>query len=89
MEEIRDEETSASARRQRSPTARSSAGSRGAWSGARALGNRSILCDPRRADRKAILNAKIKRRASFRRFAPSMLADAVGERFEEDKRSLS
>ena len=52
--------------------------------GPRALGNRSILCDPRRADMKAILNAKIKRRESFRPFAPSVLQDAVGEWFEED-----
>ena len=52
--------------------------------GPRALGNRSIVCDPRRADMKAILNAKIKRRESFRPFAPSVLADAVGEWFEED-----
>ena len=52
--------------------------------GPRALGNRSILCDPRRADMKAILNAKIKRRESFRPFAPSVLAEAVGEWFEED-----
>jgi carbamoyltransferase len=52
--------------------------------GPRALGNRSILCDPRRADVKAILNAKIKRRESFRPFAPSVLAEAVGEWFEED-----
>jgi carbamoyltransferase len=52
--------------------------------GPRALGNRSILADPRRADMKAILNAKIKRRESFRPFAPSVLAAAVGEWFEED-----
>jgi carbamoyltransferase len=52
--------------------------------GPRALGNRSILCDPRRADMKAILNAKIKRRESFRPFAPSVLAEDVGEWFEED-----
>jgi carbamoyltransferase len=52
--------------------------------GPRALGNRSILCDPRRGDMKAILNAKIKRRESFRPFAPSVLAEAVGEWFEED-----
>jgi carbamoyltransferase len=52
--------------------------------GPRALGNRSILCDPRRADMKAILNAKIKRRESFRPFAPSVLAEAVGAWFEED-----
>jgi carbamoyltransferase len=52
--------------------------------GPRALGNRSIVCDPRRADMKAILNAKIKRRESFRPFAPSVLDDAVSEWFEED-----
>ena len=52
--------------------------------GPRALGNRSILCDPRRGDMKDILNAKIKRRESFRPFAPSVLAEAVGEWFEED-----
>ena len=52
--------------------------------GPRALGNRSIVCDPRRPDMKAILNAKIKRRESFRPFAPSVLAEAVGDWFEED-----
>lgn len=52
--------------------------------GPRALGNRSILCDPRRADMKDILNAKIKRRESFRPFAPSILRDQVTEWFEED-----
>ena len=52
--------------------------------GPRALGNRSILCDPRRADMKEILNAKIKRRESFRPFAPSILREAVGEWFEQD-----
>ena len=52
--------------------------------GPRALGNRSILCDPRRADMKDILNAKIKRRESFRPFAPSVLEEAVAEWFEED-----
>jgi len=52
--------------------------------GPRALGNRSILCDPRRGDMKAILNAKIKRRESFRPFAPSVLAESVGGWFEED-----
>jgi carbamoyltransferase len=52
--------------------------------GPRALGNRSILCDPRRPDMKALLNAKIKRRESFRPFAPSVLEDAVAEWFEED-----
>jgi carbamoyltransferase len=52
--------------------------------GPRALGNRSIVCDPRRTDMKALLNAKIKRRESFRPFAPSVLEEAVGEWFEED-----
>jgi carbamoyltransferase len=52
--------------------------------GPRALGNRSIICDPRRADMKAILNAKIKRRESFRPFAPSVLEEAVSAWFEED-----
>lgn len=52
--------------------------------GARALGNRSILCDPRRADMKNILNAKIKRRESFRPFAPSILRERVREWFERD-----
>lgn len=52
--------------------------------GPRALGNRSIVCDPRRADMKEILNAKIKRRESFRPFAPSVLEEAVSSWFEED-----
>jgi carbamoyltransferase len=52
--------------------------------GPRALGNRSIVCDPRRADMKALLNAKIKRRESFRPFAPSVLEEAVTDWFEED-----
>jgi carbamoyltransferase len=51
--------------------------------GPRALGNRSILCDPRRGDMKEILNVKIKRRESFRPFAPSVLEEAVPEWFEE------
>ena len=52
--------------------------------GPRALGNRSIVCDPRRADMKDILNAKIKRRESFRPFAPSVLREHVAEWFEQD-----
>ena len=52
--------------------------------GPRALGNRSILCDPRRQDMKDILNTKIKRRESFRPFAPSILREAVAEWFEQD-----
>ncbi len=52
--------------------------------GPRALGNRSILGDPRRADMKDILNLKIKRRESFRPFAPSVLREYVSEWFEQD-----
>jgi carbamoyltransferase len=52
--------------------------------GPRALGNRSIVCDPRRPDMKRILNAKIKRRESFRPFAPSVLEEEVKDWFEED-----
>jgi len=51
--------------------------------GPRALGNRSIIGDPRRADMKEILNLKIKRRESFRPFAPSILAEATADWFEE------
>lgn len=50
--------------------------------GPRALGARSILADPRRTDAKDILNAKIKRRESFRPFAPSILKEYVGDYFE-------
>lgn len=52
--------------------------------GPRALGNRSILGDPRRSDMKDILNIKIKRRESFRPFAPSVLRDDVTDWFEQD-----
>ncbi len=52
--------------------------------GPRALGNRSILGDPRRADMKDILNLKIKRRESFRPFAPSILREAVPDWFEQN-----
>jgi carbamoyltransferase len=52
--------------------------------GPRALGNRSILGDPRRGDMKDILNLKIKRRESFRPFAPSVLREAVSDWFEQD-----
>ncbi|MBO9200164.1 MULTISPECIES: carbamoyltransferase family protein [Niastella] len=50
--------------------------------GPRALGARSIIADPRRSDAKDLLNAKIKRRESFRPFAPSILKEYVGEYFE-------
>ncbi len=52
--------------------------------GPRALGHRSILGDPRRADMKDILNLKIKRRESFRPFAPSVLREHVADWFELD-----
>lgn len=52
--------------------------------GSRALGNRSILVDPRRADMKDILNTRIKRREPFRPFAPSILLESVGEYFEKE-----
>lgn len=52
--------------------------------GPRALGNRSILCDPRRADIRELLNGKIKRRESFRPFAPSVLRESVADWFEVD-----
>jgi carbamoyltransferase len=51
--------------------------------GPRALGGRSILADPRRNDAKDLLNAKIKRRESFRPFAPSILKEYVEEYFTE------
>jgi carbamoyltransferase len=52
--------------------------------GPRALGHRSIVADPRSADMKDVLNARIKQREPFRPFAPSILAEAVGEWFEQD-----
>jgi len=50
--------------------------------GPRALGNRSILADPRRAEMKEILNRRIKHRETFRPFAPSIVEGAAGEYFE-------
>lgn len=50
--------------------------------GPRALGNRSILADPRRADMKDIVNIKIKFREPFRPFAPSVLAERAEEFFD-------
>src|SRR5207249_5473236 len=52
--------------------------------GPRALGNRSIVADPRREDMKDVLNERIKQREPFRPFAPSVLAEAVGDWFEQD-----
>ena len=54
--------------------------------GPRALGNRSILVDPRRKDAKDILNRKIKRREHFRPFAPSILIDHVSDYFYYDRK---
>jgi carbamoyltransferase len=51
--------------------------------GPRALGNRSILADPRRAEMKDILNARIKHREPFRPFAPSILEEATGDYFDQ------
>lgn len=50
--------------------------------GARALGNRSILADPRRADMREIINTRIKFRERFRPFAPSVLECALGDYFD-------
>jgi carbamoyltransferase len=55
---------------------------RAEW-GPRALGNRSIVADPRRPDMKETLNARIKHREMFRPFAPSILAESTGEYFEK------
>jgi carbamoyltransferase len=51
--------------------------------GARALGNRSILADPRRAEMREILNVRIKHREKFRPFAPSVLEEARDHFFVE------
>jgi carbamoyltransferase len=50
--------------------------------GPRALGSRSILCDPRRADAQRVLNSKIKFRESFRPFAPAVLSEHASDWFE-------
>jgi len=52
--------------------------------GPRALGQRSILCDPRRPDGKERLNARVKHREAFRPFAPVILLDEVANWFEVD-----
>ena len=52
--------------------------------GPRALGNRGIVVDPRRAEMKNVLNDRIKRREPFRPFAPSILLERTGEYFEKD-----
>lgn len=56
-------------------------------SGRRALGNRSILADPRRAEMKDIVNEKVKHRQHFRPFAPSVLREDVSEWFTRDVNS--
>jgi carbamoyltransferase len=50
--------------------------------GPRALGNRSLLADPRRPDTRAILNRRVKHREDFRPFAPSVLAECADEWFD-------
>jgi carbamoyltransferase len=55
---------------------------RAEW-GPRALGNRSIVADPRRPEMREILNQRIKHREIFRPFAPSILAESTGEWFEK------
>ena len=52
--------------------------------GPRALGQRSILCDPRRASHKDVLNRKVKKRESFRPFAPAILREEAANWFEMD-----
>jgi carbamoyltransferase len=52
--------------------------------GPRALGHRSIVADPRSASMKDVLNARIKHREPFRPFAPSILAERVGDWYEQD-----
>jgi carbamoyltransferase len=55
--------------------------------GPRALGNRSIVADPRRADMKDILNQRIKHRETYRPFAPSVLEEKAAEIFERNEPS--
>lgn len=56
---------------------------RSEW-GPRALGNRSILANPNISNMKDIINSKIKKRESFRPFAPSVLKEDIGEYFEQN-----
>lgn len=53
--------------------------------GPRALGNRSILADPRRAEMKDIINARVKHREPFRPFAPAVLIEHASDYFEIDQ----
>jgi carbamoyltransferase len=57
--------------------------------GPRALGNRSLLADPRRPDMRNILNQKVKHREDFRPFAPSVMAERADEWFEVGAHSTS
>lgn len=57
--------------------------------GPRALGNRSLLADPRRKDMRDVLNRKIKHREDFRPFAPSVLAEKAADWFDCHGRSVS
>ncbi len=54
--------------------------------GPRALGHRSILCDPRREDAKRLLNSRVKHREAFRPFAPIVLAEHVQDWFQTERR---
>ncbi|HSG29983.1 MAG TPA: carbamoyltransferase [Thermodesulfobacteriota bacterium] len=56
--------------------------------GPRALGNRSIIADPRRTDMKDIVNVKIKFREPFRPFAPSVLSEKVTEYFDIEESDI-
>src|SRR5438552_8679503 len=82
---VRSQKSSCAARQHSTLlTERWSAGSRGGWSGGpRALGNRSIVVDPRRPEMKDTLNSRIKHREPFRPFAPSILEEATAEYFEK------
>lgn len=53
--------------------------------GPRALGNRSIIADPRRAEMKDIINARVKFREAFRPFAPAVLVERIGDYFQIDQ----
>jgi len=57
--------------------------------GPRALGNRSLLADPRRPEMRDILNQKVKHREDFRPFAPSVLAEHAEEWFDVDAKLAS
>jgi carbamoyltransferase len=57
--------------------------------GPRALGNRSLLADPRRPEMRDILNQKVKHREDFRPFAPSVMAEHADEWFEVGAHSAS